>query len=422
MSAIFAESGVRSDFCTERTADPHRDRTFSVRRIAICACRCTAAVLFGLVAVCTCPGQSSAPQQSVTQRLAADLRWTQHERELRFAHMDQVFPVNRVHHGPTLALTQGTPLDPQLASGESIASFMQRDHLAGILVLQHGRIRLEQYSQGATRQTLWTSFSVSKSVTATLVGYALRDGLISSASDPVTRYIPEFAGSAYDGVTVRQLAEMTSGVRWVEDYSAPDSDNVRLYESPAPQGRDQVVEYMRKLPREAAPGTKFVYKTGETDLLGVLVQRAVGTSLSAYLERTLWREMGAAADAFWIADGGKEFGGSGLSATLRDFGRFGEFARTHRDGSPLDGWLAAATRGQANGGTYGLGWWVYPNGSFAALGIFGQSILVDPERELVVVTLGAWPQATSAALVADRAALWEAVRRGVDASASYPVR
>ena len=353
--------------------------------------------------------------ETVSQRLAKDLTWTQLERETRFAHMDRQFPVNRIHPGKPTALRRGDAVDVHLATGEALPHLMQRDHLSGLLVLQHGRIRLERYGLDATPHTCWTSFSVTKSVTATLLGFALRDGHLRSVQDPVTRYIPELAGSAYDGVTVRELAEMTSGVHWVEDYSAPDSDNVKLYASPVTPVGDQVLEYMRRLPREAAPGTKFVYKTGETDLLGVLVRRAVGTSLSDYLQRTLWREMGAASGAFWIADGGKEFGGSGLSATLEDFGRFGEFIRTHRNtGSPLGQWLAQSTRPVASGGEYGLGWWTYPDGSFAALGIFGQSILVDPRRDLVVVTLGAWPDATSAALVADREALWAAVRQAVD--------
>ncbi|WP_419804354.1 serine hydrolase domain-containing protein [Terriglobus sp.] len=389
---------------------------------------------FAISLACVMAAQKAPPRVSVAQLLAQDLTWTQQQRETRFAHMDTVFPVNRIRHGPALALTQGDPLPVRLPSGESVDAFMQRDRLAGVLVMQHGRIRFERYALGASPKTTWTSFSMTKSVTATLVGYAIRDGLIQSADDKVTRYIPELAGSAYDGVTVQQLADMTSGVRWVEDYSAPDSDNVKLYEATAPKGRDLVVEYMRKLPREAAPGTKFVYKTGETDLLGVLVRRAVGTSLSTYTERTLWREMGAASDAFWIADDGKEFGGSGLSATLQDFGRLGEFVRAHRaNGSPLGLWLAAATRGEADGGRYGLGWWTFPDlgrtqadpsgdESFAALGIFGQSILVDPKRELVIVTLGAWPQATNPGLVADRAALWDAVRRGIDASSPDPVR
>ncbi len=327
--------------------------------------------------------------------------------------MDRVFPISRIRHGVPQTLGRGQPLHLRLA-GESLRAFMRRNRLAGVLVLQHGRIRLERYGLNATARTHWTSFSVTKALTDALVGYAIRDGFIRSADDPVTRYLPEMSGSAYDGVTVRQLVTMTSGVGWIEDYSSSVSDNVKLYETPAMPGRDQVVEYMRRLPRETAPGTKWVYKTGETDLLGVLVRRAVGMSLSAYLERTLWKDIGAESDSFWIAnERGEEFGGSGVSATLRDFGRFGEFVRTHR----ASGWLAEATRKQVlvgDGRGYGYGWWVYPDGSFAALGIFGQSVWVDPARELVVVTLGAWPQATSAALVRDREALWAAVRMAVD--------
>lgn len=356
------------------------------------------------------PAQLAGPDRTVGQRLAEDLTWTPAQRESRFGHMDHVFPVNRVRHSVALALPVGPSLHLRLAGGERAETLLRRDRFAGLLVLQHGRIRFEHFGLGVGRQTKWTSFSVSKSITSALVSFALRDGRIASLSDPVMRYVPELAGSAYEGVTVQQLTAMTSGVRWVEDYTAHDSDNVKLYASRVAPGQDLVVEYMRRLPRAAEPGSRFVYKTGETDLLGVVVQRAVGMSLSAYLQRTVWREMGAASDAFWIADEGKEFGGSGLSATLEDFGRFGEFVRTHRE----TGWLAEATRPQVDGGSYGYGWWTYPDGSFAALGIFGQSILVDPKRELVMVTLGAWPRATSAALVADRAALWEAVRRAAD--------
>ena len=410
-----------SGFCTKRTFRPQRCGTFSDHLFSVCACSAALTLASLTLGGRTGTAQSAGPVGSVTERLAKDLTWTQGERETRFAHMDRSFPVNCIRHAQTSAMPSGDPLQIRLASGEPVGSLMQRNRLAGILILQNGRIRLEQYALGAQPQTAWTTFSVTKSVTATLVGYALRDGLIGTANDPVTRYIPELAGSAYDGVTVRELVGMTSGVRWVEEYSAPDSDNVRLYESPVQSGRDRVVEYMRKLPRDAAPGTKFLYKTGETDLLGILLRRATGSSLSAYLERTLWRDMGAESDAFWIADGGNEFGGSGLSATTRDLARFGEFARTHRDvvsgsgsASALSGWLAAATRGQGDGGRYGLGWWTFSDGSFAALGIFGQSIFVDPGRNLVVVTVGAWPDATSPALIADRGALWAAVQQAVD--------
>lgn len=355
--------------------------------------------------------------RTIGQRLADDLKWTQPEREDRFAHMDRLFPANRIRHGTHWSpLPAAKPLNLRIRD-EDLSAFMEHDRLAGVLVLQNGRIRVERYGLGSGRRTRWTSFSVTKSITSTLVGAAIADGAIRSLDDAVTRYIPELQGSAYDGVTVRQLLTMTSGVRWIEDYTTPDSDNVRLYATTVSPGKDAVVEYMRRLPRESAPGAKWVYKTGETDLSGVLVRRATGKTLSAYLSEKVWIPFGMESDATWTAESGREFGGSGVSATLRDFGRFGEFVL--RGGAGLVGlWFTEATRTQMATGVpghgYGLQWWTYDDGSYAALGIFGQSILVDPARKLVIVTLGAWPQATSAALVGDRAALWRAVREAID--------
>ena len=136
-------------------------------------------------------------------------------------------------------------------------------------------------ARGLTRDGRWTSFSVAKSFTSTLVGAAIRDGYIKSVDDPVTRYIPELAGSGYDGVTVAQLLTMTSGVKWNEDYTDFNSDVARMYAKPAPAGIDPTVAYMRTLPRDTPPGSKWVYKTGETNLVGVLVSRATGKPLSA---------------------------------------------------------------------------------------------------------------------------------------------
>ncbi len=366
---------------------------------------------------------ASPPPLTVGQRLAQDLQWTQAEREDRFARMDQMFPVNRIRHGGCIAaLPKAMPLTIAVG-GQELAAFMQRDRLAGMLVLQDGRIRLERYGLRSNRATHWTSFSMTKAVTSTLVGVALRDHAIHSLQDAVTQYMPEMQGSAYTDVTVRQLLTMTSGVHWVEDYDAPDSDNVRLYSTPVQPGKDTVIEYMRKLPRESAPGTRWVYKTGETDLTGALVRRATGMTLSSLLERNIWRNCGGPggmeSDAYWIAEDGKEYGGSGISATLRDWGRFGELIRKGAPGVVAPGWVADATRTHealaTPGRGYGYQWWTFADGSYAALGIFGQSMWIDPARKLVVVTLGAWPKATSPALAADRQALWDAVRAAIDA-------
>ena len=330
--------------------------------------------------------------------------------------MDRVFPVHAVRHGGSVRkLPRGVDLP-----GVDVAGYMAAEHLSGVLVLHDGHVRAERYALGLTPASRWTSFSVTKSVTDTLAGAALRSGALRSLDDDVTAYLPEMRGSAYDGVTVRQLMTMTSGVRWNENYTSKDADNVRLYTTPAGRNKKSTIEYMRTLSRETAPGTSWHYNTGETDLLGVLLRRATGKSLAQQLSAAVWQHAGMERDATWIATAagadGEEFGGSGLSATLRDFGRLGLWVLRDGDGAVPAGWFAEATKPQVKAGdaAYGYGWWPQPDGSFAALGIFGQSILIDPQRKLVVVTLGDWPEATGAAHTAARAAFWAKVKAVVD--------
>src|SRR5690606_9302695 len=173
------------------------------------------------------------------------------------------------------------------------------------------------------------------------------------------------------------------------------------------------------------PGTHWNYNTAETDLLGIVVERATGRPLAHYLSDALWKPYGMAADATWIRDecDGSNTGGSGLSATLGDYARIGQFML---EGARIDGrqaiaeaWMQGAVRGQDSEGApergYGYLWWTDPDGSYMAAGIFGQMVHVDPSRRLVVVQLAAWPEATSKALVADRRGLLAAVREALDA-------
>ncbi|WP_047490438.1 serine hydrolase [Terriglobus sp. TAA 43] len=358
------------------------------------------------------------PEASVGQRLAADLTWTQAQRDDRFGHMDGIFPVHRVARGKVV---RPLPAGKRLLPDSQVDDLMRAEHLAGVLVLQDGRVRNERYGLGLTRAGHWTSFSMTKAVTDTLVGVALRQGKLHSLDDGVTTYLPEMKGSAYDGVTVRQLMTMTSGVRWNENYTSTDADNVRLYTTDVAPGKDATVEYMRTLPRASAPGTVWHYNTGETDLLGVLLRRATGRTLAAQLSGAIWSHAGMERDATWIANDagptGEEFGGSGLSASLRDFGRLGLWVMDGGGSQVPDGWFAEATKSQvkAGGAAYGYGWWPQPDGSFAALGIFGQSILIDPQRKLVVVMLGDWDQATGSEHSKVRAAFWHTVQKAADA-------
>ena len=369
--------------------------------------------------------------ETIGQRLATDLTWSQVQRDQRFPHMDRVFPVHRVSRGsvPVRSLLPASTL--RLPAGV-LSTYMQQQHLAGALVLEGDRIRLERYALGAGPATRWTGFSMTKSVTDTLVGVALQRGQIHSLDDRLSLYLPELRQSAYQDVTVRQLMTMTSGVRWDEDYTNAASDVARLYSTPVPTGVDSTIAYMRGLPRAVPAGTRWQYNTGETDLLGVLLRRVTGDSLAKLLSDSLWSRAGMEHDATWIAtasnSSGKEFGGSGLSATLRDWGRLGLWAMEGGHGAVAPEWFPEATRAQASVGTtaYGYGWWpqggAHLDGSFAALGIFGQSIFVDPARHLVIVSVGDWPEPLSPACSADRAAFWHQVQNAIDQENMAPSR
>ena len=217
---------------------------------------------------------------------------------------------------------------------------------------------------------------------------------------------------------------MTSGVKWNEDYTDPKSDVALFAVHKAEPGLDVTVSYMRKLPREAPAGTKWVYKTGETNLIGVLVSSATKKTLSAYLSEKIWKPYGMAQDAVWVTGStGHEISGCCVSASLQDYARFGQFilggAIVGGKSLVSDDWLALATTKQAGiaqpGRGYGYQWWTNDDGSFAAQGIFGQGIFIDPKRRLVIATNGNWKTATDEDGVgAERERFYKAVQASVD--------
>jgi CubicO group peptidase (beta-lactamase class C family) len=275
------------------------------------------------------------------------------------------------------------------------------NRVSGFLVLQRGAIRFEKYLLGNTERTRWMSMSVVKSMTAALIGAAIHDGFIDSIDDPVVNYLPQFEGSAYDGVTVRQLLMMASGVAWNEAYTDPGSDRRRMLEAQIAQRPGAILDLMAGLPRAAEPGTRWNYSTGETQLAGALVQAATGKHVADYLSEKLWAPMGMEADASWWLDSpdGMEIGGSGLSATLRDYARFGLFMLHDGviDGRRVlpEGWMAEAGSPQVIGGKeveYGYMLWPLHGDSYSAVGIFGQFVFVDPAIDLVVAMWSAQPK------------------------------
>lgn len=354
------------------------------------------------------------------------LTWDQTQREAGFASMERIFETRTVAaSGPARVLPAGVPL-PSFASGgprvDEFEQFVATQGISGVLVLHDGKVRLERYALTGGPAVRWHSFSIAKSITSTLVGAAIKDGRIRSLDDRVTTYIRDLTGTAYDDVTVRQLLTMTSGVRWNEDYTDMNSDVARMYATPPQPGFDMTVSYMRSLPREAPPGTKWVYKTSETNLVGVLVTAATGMPLSRYLSEKIWRPYGMERSAEWMVDDvGAEQGGCCLAMTLRDLGRFGQFildgARIGETSIVPPGWLSEATRNQvdAQGGSgYGYQWWPRGDGTFEARGIFGQTLHIDPVRRLVVAINSAAGRPTGGDIGRSRQTFIAAVKADVD--------
>jgi CubicO group peptidase (beta-lactamase class C family) len=353
------------------------------------------------------------------------LFWSIPQRDAAFRTMDRL-PVlaksNIIDAGDTVySLPKGEAL-----ALDGVDAYMKTQRTAALVIVQDGKIRFEKYGLGFDGNGKWTSFSVAKSLTSTMVGAAIKDGYIKSIDDKVTAYIPEMKGSAYDDVTIQQLLTMTSGIKWNEDYEDPKSDVALFNEHKAEPGIDVTVSYMRKLPREAPAGSKWVYKTGETNLIGVLVSKATGKTLSAYLSEKVWAPYGMEQDASWLLGStGHEVSGCCVQASTRDMARFGQFILGGGliGGKAIlpDGWIAAATVKNADIGVagrgYGYQWWTYDDGTYAAQGIFGQGIFIDPARKLVIASNSNWPRATHEASAQGRQLFYKKVQQALDAEA-----
>ena len=287
--------------------------------------------------------------------------------------------------------------------------FIQRTYTNALLIMKDGRIVYETYRNKTNASTRFIGWSMTKSITSILIGVALAERRIKLIDDPITKYLPELKSGGYNGVTIKQILQMRSGVDYEERYD---------FEHPgiaAKNNEDALVEEVtrfvdpaRTIQRKYRPGTVWQYKTLDPAVLGWLLERVSGGStVSAYTSQKLWQPLGAEADGFYIMDGppgvGREFSGAGFSATLRDFARIGLLvlnggvANGHRVVSKQ--WLDESTRPTGGPGPgYGYQWWMGPRpGSFMALGLQGQYIYVDPASRTVVVKLSYFPPADTEA-------------------------
>lgn len=334
-----------------------------------------------------------------------------------FRNIDRLYPTAKVAHDPeniralpkadfqisnVIFESNGTKYD--------LYDYVSINRVSGLIVIKDGKVYYEDYQLGNHAKTRWMSMSVVKSITATLIGIALNDGYINDIDDPIVTYLPELAGSSYDGVTVRHLLQMASGVAWNETYTDPNSDRRAMLTVQNAQIPGGVLELMAKLPRAAEPGTRWNYSTGETHVAGALVKAAVGKPVSEYLSERVWKKAGMESDATWWleSEDGLEVGGSGLQAVLRDYARFGLFLIENGEvkGEKLlpDGWLKEAGSPKViNGETIEYGYMLWPieeaegtvnEGAFTAEGIFGQQIYMNPRENVVIAAWGAQPKPT----------------------------
>ncbi|MCP4753514.1 MAG: serine hydrolase [Proteobacteria bacterium] len=290
----------------------------------------------------------------------------------------------------------------------NVAEWIERTDTTGLIVLKDGVVVFEDYFDGNDPSTRWISMSVSKSFVSFLVGVALEEGKIAGLQDAVDNYAANLKGSGYQGVSLKNVLQMSSGVRFIEDYGDLESDIVRLVASFT---TGSLNEFVSKLTNERKPGTFNKYVSADTQVLSMVLAGATGKSLAEYMQEKLWSRLGAEHDAVWLTDPtGTEMAFGGLNVTLRDYARFGLLylnrGRNHQ-GEQLvsSGWVDASVKpdaphlmpGRDNPNSdwpmgYGYQWWIpeNPEGDYSAIGIYGQFIYVHPKHQVVIAKTSAY--------------------------------
>ena len=317
----------------------------------------------------------------------------------------------------------------------TLTEYLERQRATGLLILKNGEIVAEHYRYGRTEDARFLSFSMAKSVTALLVGQAQARGLITSLDDSADKYVKALAGSSYGSTSIRQLLRMSSGLTFTERYDGSD-DIARLARASAgAPGAGKPVDVLRSITgRHSAAGEKFVYASGETDVLGRVLTAATGKNMAELTSEWLWKPMGAEHDAFWrVSSDGQEQSFGAFNASLRDWARLGLLlANDGKAGGEqvlqreylLDATDAARQPAAFKPRTatpyfgYGYQFWLMPlkARTFALQGIHGQGIYMQPSSGIVMVLTSVWEGASGrqdAQPYEERDALWRGVLRSL---------
>ncbi len=281
----------------------------------------------------------------------------------------------------------------QFSISKSLEDYHKDRKTVAYLVIKNDSILYEKYYDGFGIASKSNSFSVVKSIVSALMGIAIQEGTIKSLDQKVVDFIPDLKGPYADQLRVGDLSSMASGQKWKEEYYNPFSVTSASYFV------NDLDDLILNQPIDQKPGEAFRYKSGTTQLLGMVIKKATGKTLSAYLTEKLWQPMGAEHTAFWQLDSnenGMEKAFCCLATNARDFARFGKLYKNHGrwNGTQLldSSFVALSVKPRfEESPEYGYGWWLdvfQDKKVFMMRGHLGQYILVVPEEDLIVVRLG----------------------------------
>jgi CubicO group peptidase (beta-lactamase class C family) len=358
-----------------------------------------------------------------------------HLREQRFlvgslSHFDRVLSANPVARAALAshfarADEELTLSYRHLGESRTLADYLERQPATGLLILKGETILFEHYRYARTDRDRFTSQSMAKTITAMLVGIAIAEGAIKSIDEPAAVYVPELAGSEFGRTPIRALLHMASGIAFSETYDGTDDSaqfNRELWRRDGPGDAAAIMKFNSRI---AAPDSFWYYAGINTQLLGLVLARAVKQPLTTYLEQHIWQRIGSEADASWVVDAsGQEAAFCCFNAVLRDWGRLGLLLANdgawHGEQLIPRQWVIDATTAAAPGnflapGTatpffgYGYQVWIMPGPrrEFALLGIHGQAIFVDPTAKLVLVHTAVRPKPTHNPGQGELISLWK---------------
>ena len=395
--------------------------------------RTTAAALAVVLALAGCKRVDETAATSAQEQQAFELtpaviamRWQLLNPEINsftFRETKDVFEYRDVHRGEKtweLQRAEG------FAIPEGYEAWAERTFTNALLVLRDGKIVFESYRNRMTPQTRHIGFSMTKTITAMLVGQALARGEIASLDDPVSKYVPELANGGYGKATLRNVLEMRSGADIDERYDFGENPSLagRIHETAIIKNEARFADFAVDVGSRTAPGSTFNYATLDTAVLGWVLEKATGQRIETLMEQRIWQPIGAEFDGFFIADGppgvGRALNGMGFNAALRDFARLGQMMLDdgQANGTRVlpEGWLAQMTTMKPTGGPrqgYGLQTWQVDDdpGAFAAVGLAGQMIYVHPATRTVIVKLSYHPPVPPESTMPDTLDFFHAIVR-----------